>query len=138
VDTNHLQAETRAEDPSAKSTAGTREAGQPDATQVVLESGRVATVTSTSPSTPRTADPIATMQARLAQLDAARRAERLLDATRGAVVLAARDVVANGAGPESWRYDHLRRLLEQEAKADAAHAAALEAMASPLPGEAAR
>jgi hypothetical protein len=73
------------------------------------------------------------VRARLDQLEASGRAERALDAARGAVVLAARDVVQNGVGPESWRYDHLRRLLEQEATAAAALDVAHAALAAPLP-----
>jgi excinuclease UvrABC ATPase subunit len=67
------------------------------------------------------------VRARLDQLEASGRAERALDAARGAVVLAAR------VGPESWRYDHLRRLLEQEATAAAALDVAHAALAAPLP-----
>jgi hypothetical protein len=132
VDTNHLQAETRAEDPSAPSAAATREAGQPDATQVVLVSGPVARLTSTSPSTPRSAYEQwrAAVDARHEAID---RAWRRYESFGGAVACAARFLVeAIDAAPVQdrgeialgWRLDHVRKLLAQEAEARARYDAA--------------
>jgi phosphoglycolate phosphatase-like HAD superfamily hydrolase len=130
VDTNHLQAETRAEDPSAPSAAATREAGQPDATQVVLVSGRVATVTSTSPSTPRSLaheEWVAAMDARHRRHEAAM--EVLRAAERDLEQQAYEVVGARGRG-RARAVDGLAKALE---RLQAARIAVVKLGAEPRP-----